>query len=198
MRRNFAQILANSLIDIPKEYVKLTGILYRNPIEAYGNKTLYDEISKYFAWFRFRGTCLSLKEFDKQYGFEFPKVITAEEIDAFVSFCEYFYNLLTEYNRITNPSAYSNLPQVELYWTQIDRVMDSIGYMRSEMNGFTIYVARSAPAVAVAESELIPEEISYKVISYNHYSMKGNLQEKKNTILRLADLLEPKRKNSTR
>ena len=39
----------------------------------------------------------------------------------------------------------------------------------------------------------ISKEISYKMISYNHHSMRGNLQEKKNTILKLAELLEAKR-----
>lgn len=37
------------------------------------------------------------------------------------------------------------------------------------------------------------KEISYKMISYNHHSMRGKLQEKKNTILKLAELLEAKR-----
>ena len=53
-------------------------------------------------------------------------------------------------------------------------------------------------AIAVAESEFIPESLSYRLISYNHYSMKGNLAEKKATLLNLANLLEPQRINLER
>ena len=195
MRRNFAQIIANTSINIAKEYDRLTGALYYKPVEPYSNQTLYNKINECFSYFSFRGTCFTLEEFDEQYEFNFPEYITNEDIDTFVSFCEYFYNLLTEFNEVTNPSEYNNLPIVELYWSQIDKVMDAIGYMRSEMNGLTIYVERSAPAIAVAESPLIPQDLSYKIIAYNHYSMRGNLPDKKNTILQLADLLEPRRKD---
>lgn len=52
--------------------------------------------------------------------------------------------------------------------------------------------------IAVAEGEFIPESLSYRLISYNHYSMKGNLAEKKTTLLDLANLLEPQRTNLER
>lgn len=65
--------------------------------------------------------------------------------------------------------------------------------MPLNQDGFVIYVEKSPAAISVAENEEIPKEISYKLISYNHHSMKGNLQEKKNIILKLAELLEAKR-----
>lgn len=65
--------------------------------------------------------------------------------------------------------------------------------MPLNQDGFVIYVEKSPAAFSVAENEEIPKEISYKLISYNHHSMKGNLQEKKNIILKLAELLEAKR-----
>lgn len=57
----------------------------------------------------------------------------------------------------------------------------------------TIFVEKDPAAIAVAEGEFIPESLSYRLISYNHYSMKGNLAEKKTTLLDLANLLEPQR-----
>ena len=62
--------------------------------------------------------------------------------------------------------------------------------MSMNQDGFVIYVEKLPAAISVAESEQIPKEISYKMISYNHHSMKGNLQEKKNTILKFVELLE--------
>lgn len=65
--------------------------------------------------------------------------------------------------------------------------------MPLRQDGFVTFVEKSPAAISVAENEQIPQEISYKVFSYNHHSMKENLQEKKNTILKLAELLEAKR-----
>lgn len=73
------------------------------------------------------------------------------------------------------------------------RLQERLYRMPLNQDGFVIYVEKSPAAISVAENEEIPKEISYKLISYNHHSMKGNLQEKKNIILKLAELLEAKR-----
>ena len=52
---------------------------------------------------------------------------------------------------------------------------------------------RSPEAIAVAESEMIPDKLSYKIIAYNHYATKGNIEAKKAVLLQLASILEGKR-----
>ena len=76
---------------------------------------------------------------------------------------------------------------------QISQVIEKIGYMQAKQNDLTIFVEKDPAAIAVAEGEFIPESLSYRLISYNHYSMKGNLAENKTTLLDLANLLEPQR-----
>lgn len=82
---------------------------------------------------------------------------------------------------------------IQFYLLQISCVVDKIGYMQASQDGFIIFVEKNSAAIAVAESEAVPEALSYKIISYNHHSMKGNLEDKKATLRALADLLEPKR-----
>ena len=81
----------------------------------------------------------------------------------------------------------------------ITNVMKDIGYTEIEMKHnkerISIFVPKDNVAIAVSESPLIPDEVSYKVIAYHHHSMKGDLEAKKETIRKLADLLEPKREN---
>lgn len=79
------------------------------------------------------------------------------------------------------------------YLQQINKVIETIGYIQCSEDGFTIFVPKDNAAIAVSESELIPEALSYKIIAYNHHSMKGNLESKRQTLLMFADLLEPKR-----
>lgn len=199
MRRNFAQILKDAKIDIKTEYQKLYGMLYDRSIHVSNTKRIsaYDELSDYFMGFYFRGTCLSLDEFNELHGFHFKKEPQDFNIDHLIALCEYIENLLIGYQGALNPTVYGSMamPQtpinVQFYMMQINQIIERIGYMQAEQDGFCIFVEKSPAATSVAE--LMPEGLSYKVISYNHYSMKGNLEAKKNTLLMFADLLEPQR-----
>ena len=196
MRRNFAQILKDAKIDIKVEYQKLYGMLYDRSIQVSNTNriSVYDELSTYFIAFHFRGTCLSLDEFNDLHGFHFEKDPTNFNIDHLISLCEYIENLLIAYQCVplSYPYGYGNI-DVQFYLQQISQVIEKIGYMQAKQNDLTIFVEKDPAAIAVAEGEFIPESLSYRLISYNHYSMKGNLAEKKTTLLDLANLLEPQR-----
>lgn len=99
MRRNFAQILKDAKIDIKVEYQKLYGMLYDRSIQVSNTNriSVYDELSTYFIAFHFRGTCLSLDEFNDLHGFHFEKDPTNFNIDHLISLCEYIENLLIAY-----------------------------------------------------------------------------------------------------
>lgn len=84
---------------------------------------------------------------------------------------------------------------VQFYLDQIGRVIEKIGYMQAAEDNFAIFVEKSPSAIAVAESPLIPDNLSYRLISYNHYAMKGKLEEKKALLQQLASILEAKRKD---
>ena len=70
MRKSFAQGLREGNVDIRQEYRKLYSILHQ---EAFNHRTksLYEVFGENFAHFYFRGTCLSIEEFDQKYGFNF-------------------------------------------------------------------------------------------------------------------------------
>lgn len=57
------------------------------------------------------------------------------------------------------------------------------------------FVPKDNAAISVAESTIIPENVSYKVIEYNHHRVKGDIETKKGILLKLVELLEPKRKD---
>ena len=193
MRRNFAEVLKEGKIDLKNEYNKLYNILFSKSFEG-NTKSLYDVFDESFSNFFFRGTCLSLQEFDQKYGFHFVENPTEFDIDYLVSFCEYLQNLLMGLEAANSINWYGNARQVNTPFIleQIRIVIEAIGYISSNENGITIFVEKSPAAIAVSESELIPSGLSYKVIQYNHYSMRGNIEQKKQTILLLASILEPK------
>ena len=195
MRRNFAQVLKAGKIDLKNEYTKFYDLFYSK--DSKDNKSMEDIVSNNFTDYYFRGTCLTLEEFNETYGFKFEKQPQNFNEDYLVCFMEYTYNLIFYLNNTFYldhiDMFYLDDNDKSFYLNQIQRVIDVIGYVRAEEDGFIIFVPKDNNAIAVAESKLIPDNISYKVLEYNHHTMKGNIESKKETLIKFADILEPKR-----
>lgn len=194
MRRNFAQILQSGKVDYKKEYKKLYDLLFGGEMDINGEyHSTYTELSDSFTSFYFHGTYLTLQEFDEENGFNFPDPSKANpKFDDLILLMEYFNNMLTGYMG-ANHFAFDNRINTQFLMQHILKVSEAIGYTQASEDGFTVFVEKNAVVSAVAESELIPLELSYKLIAYDHHSMRGDLEGKKTIILRLAALLEAKK-----
>lgn len=186
MRRNFAQVLKSGNINIYQEYTRLYSMFYGKGGDG---RSVRDMINSNFCDYYFRGTCLDLDDFDKQYGFSFLSSPPDFDTDYLVSFCEYVYNLIIP----LNDWLFFDDCNKAFFFNQINKVMEAIGYMQAQEDDFVIFAPKDNCAIAVSESEVIPEYISYKVIAYSHHSMTGDLARKRQTLLSLSDLLEPRR-----
>ena len=185
MRKNFAQVLREAKVDIRKEYDTLFDLAYG---EQEDSISFHDTVNRYFQNFPFRGTCIDLDDFNKTHGFHFEPHPKNFDMDYLVTFCEYIYNL--SFALMACTGAWRSMSSNFLI-EQVDRVIESIGYTSTQQDGFTIFVEKSPAATSV--SETLPAPTSYKVIAYNHHSMQGNLQEKRATLLELANILEPQK-----
>lgn len=192
-RRNFAQILEAANIDIKREYDRLYSSFYlQKNYDMYGNcYSLKEHCAMNFINIPFRGTCLSLDDFDEFYDIHFEKVPSNFDLNYLILFCEYTYNLVL-YLNCNMQLIYTgvNSPQ-QIYLQQIIKVIEKIGYMTVQKDCITIMVPKSQEAIAV--SEIVSPTLSYKVIEYNHHALQGNIEAKKSVILLLADQLESKR-----
>lgn len=189
MRKNFAEVLKNGKVDIRKEYSRLYHLLYDIYNEnSYNPTSLYDYINDSFYKIWFRGTAITLEDFNDEHGFSFEEFPRNFNIDYLVSFCEYFYNITFGYMALP---CCLNQAYLQFIIQQIDKVIAAIGYMPTTQDGFTNFVEKSQGAVAT--SEIIDDkDLSYKTIYYNHHSMRGNVEGKKEILLKYASLLEPK------
>lgn len=189
-RKTFAQVLKDANVDIEREYDRLYQLFYKFkiPDSSSAATTLYEICEMGFISFPHRGTCLSLDDFNDFYGFHFEQKPSNFDVDYLVSFCEYSYNLaIFQQGNGIMPF----LSPATQYIQQILKVIESIGYMQLSEDGISTFVPKSQPAIVV--SEMLPPNLSYKVIEYNHHSMKGNLTRKQATLKLLADQLESKR-----
>lgn len=136
----------------------------------------------------FRGTCLSLEDFNKTYGFVFETNPMKFDLNYLVGFCEYTYNLVL-YVRETNGYSYKHL-----FLQQMWKVLDLIDYefIHDDEAGVNILIPRKPEAIAVAE--IVDEKLAYSVLEYNHHSLEGNLAKKKAILKLMADDIELQRK----
>ncbi len=188
-RRPFSEVLKNAEVDIRREYDRLYMMFYGADSEE--DMSYYEYCAQNFHSLPFRGTCISLKDFDEVHSFHFEPQPADFDLNYLVNFCEYLYNIVIFNQRpdFVFQSVYGEFPNIMM---QIRGVIEKIGYMEARSDMITIFVPKSQPAIVV--SEMLPKDLSYKVIEYNHHSMKGDLKRKQATLKLLADQLEAKRK----
>ena len=190
----FSQVLKNASIDIRREYDRLYGMFCLQKLaDGTGNSvSLRDSCAANFISLPFRGTCVSLDDFDDFYGYSFEKNPSSFNLEYLISFCEYSYNLAIYSQGIGYGMSLFGLSQpMQFYVQQVMKVIDTVGYMANSQDGITDFVPKDQAAISAAE--VVDPALSYRIIEYNHHSMKGDLERKKATLIALADKLEAKR-----
>ena len=162
MRKTFAQVLKENKISIRKEYEKLYNSFYITEDCEDRRKSIQELISMYFSesyYMNIRKTCFSLEEFNKEYNFDFTKMPAdfdeQNDMDYFISFFEYVYNLISPILAII--IKYYNMN----YMAYISDVMENIGYEIKQMDNSFIFVPKDMVAFNVSESEVLPDSLSY-------------------------------------
>lgn len=188
MRRTFAQVISAGKIDIKNEYSKFYELFYEK--DSWDSVSVAEMVDDNFINYHFRGTCLSLDEFNRVNNFNFQRQPQNFDEEYLVSFMEYIHNFVVG----LNGSVFLHNMNNSFFINQIQCVADKIGYIAIYEEGVISYVQRDSNAIVVAESEYIPENLSYKVLAYGHRSMKGDVEAKKEVLVKLANILEGKRK----
>lgn len=199
MRKTFEEVLKSAKFDVSLEYKRLHKLFYEELnagvyINCYHQKytTTYDFFNRneIFRTIKFRGTALDLDDFENSYPFSFKHKLDTDSIDDLISFCEFIINLFYGYPKLNSDERIKTIAQ--MFLEQINRIIEAAGYMSCKETELFCFVPKDIAAISV--SEIIDSPNSYKVIFYNHYSLKGNIPEKKKIIRQFADLLEPQQK----
>ena len=190
-RRNFYDIIRNSPINVKAEYDRIyelyAGEAYVCCIEEWVDERFIDFPKS------FRKRTVSLEDFNNTYGFRFDKYGSKREksTDVLLTFCEYVINLC---NQLCEAEGifYEEDESLEILYEAIHDCVDELGLMEVKKEDIIIYVEKNPTAVAVAE--IVPEEIAYSVLEYNHFRLKGDLSRKKAILKLMADDIESERK----
>lgn len=192
-RKNFFERIEQNL-NLQNEYEKLEKIVLKYTNEY--NMSLNDEIESYFDLWKYKKNYLSFDELRSHLGFTYTKAwdysfnAEIESIYDFFVYCEMILNMilvvLPEEAQIVN----DNIIKKIIYIINYD--LESLNYTVSKMSDDQYIIVQKDAAVSEVV-ELVEPTIADSILEYNHYVLKGDLEKKKNILVKIANALEPKR-----
>lgn len=131
---------------------------------------------------------LGLKEIIKD-----SENITEKDV---LSYLEYAANILCLVSKV-KLADHVSYNMTDVYGAARDNVNSCLDWLNFETKVFAkkdiiLVVEKNAAATSVAE--LVDEELAYSILSYNHFLLKGNIDEKRKILFKLANEIEPRRK----
>ena len=192
MRRNIYEVLKSGNIDIKKEYSRIYDLFYVVSFDSsyyIQPVTLEDVVIECFNTLNpnLIGRCISFEDFNESYNYQFvpqPKEFTLETL---IELSEYVINFVRALMMVPM-DAHIGLQTLHKIEMHIESCMEDVGYKKVERDGIIIFVESNQAAISV--SEAIEPQLSYSVLEYNHYRLKGNLARKKDILKNMADSIE--------
>ena len=179
-------------IGLQKEYEKIENVIL-NEYEYKGH-TIENDIEKHFREWEYRQNYMSFYELRKELGFTYSfngsyvPTGVIRGIDDFLLYCEMLRNLL-KHLLIVFPFNEQRIIDINnTIQFDLDRINHQF-YVYED--GREIIVQKNAAASAVAD--IVEPILADEIIRYNHYLLKGDLESKKEILIRIAAALEPMR-----
>lgn len=198
-RKNIFELLI-SKYDIVKEMNKIVQIFEQTKL-GYGFSYFEKQqqtysIEQVFEWNCFpdwkqRGPYISCAEMKAD--LNLPKKYS-QDMGDMLKGLEYYVNILSNLKYKINIPGNINVSCPPLYamlLTNIDILLEHINYEKLEFpeEEKVILVPKNPAATAVAE--IAPKEIAFAILKYNHASLKGQLEEKRQLLVSIANEYEP-------
>ncbi len=189
MRKNYFEILAEIDLDVNLELQKLHDLI-REPfwsIEVGRSCSLYELISISFRSYIRRKHFLELDEFLNEWT---SKTNILSQQERYFCYAELYLDLFS----VLMPLNDGNIKrQTMVVYKQINIVINTCGYSLEHINDRLIVVEDNvfANEAAQAVSEFADVKEALSILEYNHFSNKGNIDRKKEILIKIASLLEP-------
>lgn len=197
-RKNIFEIVAENF-DISRELARIKRSFeaeYTVSIECPEHCTVLFFVKGFgFSRWKNRGHCVDANDFLQLLGYKDLWKTAQSNLQDLLTLIEIVYNFWHIANAGTSSQYYQD--QHGRDFILLKKIMDDcLAYYNYKGKYFPeleqLIVIEDKPE-ATAVAEIVEKEISYKVLRYNHYMLKGDLQAKKDILLALGSDLEPKR-----
>ena len=189
-RRNFFDRLVRTL-NYQKEYQKIESLVLQ-PHSLHGY-SIEDSIERYFKDWKYNANYLSFKELRDQLGFTFvhdgyydlPSGII-KDVNDFFDYCEMIINMIV---LLPEEDAEYHGKNVNEIIRLIDYDLDFLNHRIRKIDDKYLIIQKDATASEVVD--IVEDSLAKIILEYNHYLLKGDLEKKKNILVKIANALEP-------
>lgn len=191
-RKNFFEKLERE-INLQREYEKIESLVIQS--EAFGKASIEDDIERYFKNWKHKANYLSFYEIREQLGFRygFEGMIlelygSIDNINDFFDYCEMIVNMIYIIPQGKRLNHENNINEIKRL---VNYDLNLINHEFRKIDDKYIIVQKDAAVSEVVE--IIEHDLANSVFEYNHYVLKGDLEKKKNILIKIANSLEPKK-----
>ena len=191
-RRNFFDRLART-IDFQREYQKIESLVLQ-PHSLHGD-SIEDSIERYFKNWKYNANYLSFKELRDQLKFTFVRdgyydVPSGHIKDAndFFDYCEMIINMIV---LLPEEEAEYHENNVNEIIRLIDYDLNSLNHKIRKIDDKYLIIQKDATVSEVVD--IVEVSLAKIILEYNHYLLKGDLEKKKNRLVKIANALEPQK-----
>lgn len=197
MRKSIFDI-ATSSINISNEVDRIVSMsinektLYYSPYDL----SVFDFVDKHcFKDWSCRGHFVDVKDFLDAIGYNDIRVAAKKgDTDAFITLIELTYNFwMLAHKDLINEKTSSQWQNNFYHLREV--MLDNLEKYnhKAYIDGDRILIIEDKPEVT-AVSEIVEQDLALDIIRYNHRSLQGEIELKKNILISLGSELEPKRK----
>lgn len=196
-RRNFFDRLVRTL-DFQKEYQKIESLVLQ-PHSLHGY-SIEDSIERYFKNWKYNANYLSFKELRDHLEFTFvrdgyydlPSEIIKDANDFF-DYCEMIINMIV---LLPEEEAEYHGNNVNEIIRLIDYDLNSLNHKIRKIDDKYLIIQKDATVSEVVD--IVEDSLAKIILEYNHYLLKGDLEKKKNILIKIANALESQKVKSKR
>lgn len=193
-RKNMFEILKENY-NILQEMDKIV-FLFRKELFRYGRtsytiENLFNE--KFLPYWKNRGSCLSCSEIKSKLKLT-DEFYTTTPIEDYVSIIEYYENLIypicSAMQSIRN-QGWNIEKEFNILIENIKIFLDHINYEHKIFKDEEMVLILPKNPAATAVAEISSEETALAILMYNHLSLKGDLEQKRNLLNSIYREYEP-------
>ena len=198
-RKNIFEMVTE-VFDLPKEIVRMRRLFEQEVIVSYGfgrKATIFEYVRKEgFSGWKNRGRCVDVEDFLSMLDYKLLWETSVIDMNDLITLIEIVYNFwyITDRGTSLRYQQDSDGRNFLLLKKIMDECLAQCNYKGEYFPYLEQLIVIEDKPEATAVAEIVDNDLSYKVLRYNHYMLKGDLKAKKDILLALGADLEPKRK----
>ena len=204
MRKNIFDILSENF-DITQEIKIIWQLFERGTSIFIKNNPVYDTYSEYsilgcvnaytFNNWKSRNRCISPQDMMERLGINENIIMNINNIsDKLLMFLEFIVNMIMRCDIAIKQERCTTSNNYQILKENINVFIEHFGFTMHYFNDTEQVVIIEKNPSAISAAEISEPEICKRIIQYNHYTLKGNIDAKKDIIIALANEIEPQRK----